>query len=810
MMKARKVEKVMQRMLLLIAALALLCATCGACSDANDDSENMTDGDVEQGAENEEDWGSEEESEAEAELAEFKPYEPAKPTSPLTDRVFIQEINHTSNEVEAGIGTLVSVVMPPASYTGFDRPTQITPRGFIKHKAGSGFDLLTIPEEHPNLAFSAASKDALYLAGANHLYKIASDNSIETIALPNALVLFGLVAGERLIALTSLGAVLIDSSAPAWPDSGSPAVAAAEIAGHILIAGDGMLASYPSTAEKFEDAEWTLASPTLNVGAVKAIVGPVTLPQSLDFVVIGENGVQGFHFENEDHGKAPVVVNVPEFASNRVPLANPRAAALTSDGGFVVATGGGAYRIMERGFGPEWRVYNSERWLPDENVLAVVSVPEEADSPLWFATPAGLATVTVKRQTLEEKLEGFVDRIKKRHDRDGAVADSNFTVKGDVSTNILWDSDNDGMWSSYWVVAECFRYKATGAPDAKANFDRSLDAMLNLRTLTGTDYLIARAVIRKEGCVLPTCQSHSAQWFDSPDGKWLVKGDTSNDEVVAHFFMMGPTYDLCADEAQKERIRDHIRGLVGGIIDHNYELWDVDGKCTTYGQFDPFYVNEWPAGAVGDGGTRSVEILGGLSLAYHLTGEQRFLDAKNYLIKEHHYDTNAINESDYPFRKGSGDGDHMGMLGWFSLLRYENDPVLRARWMEGWNKSYEHLGLQQGAWWDMVHAVAGGENPKIDYVVRWLQFAPVDMIRWNMHNSHRMDLVDAPDYYEKGGMRSDGFIIPYDERRCDRWNTDQYRVDGGMGGMVEMDGADVLAPYWMARYYGFVVPEGAK
>jgi hypothetical protein len=56
------------------------------------------------------------------------------------------------------------------------------------------------------------------------------------------------------------------------------------------------------------------------------------------------------------------------------------------------------------------------------------------------------------------------------------------------------------------------------------------------------------------------------------------------------------------------------------------------------------------------------------------------------------------------------------------------------------------------------------------------------------------------------GIRSDGLVLPYDERRCDRWNTDQYRVDGGMGAVIEMDGADVLAPYWMGRYYGFIVP----
>jgi hypothetical protein len=80
------------------------------------------------------------------------------------------------------------------------------------------------------------------------------------------------------------------------------------------------------------------------------------------------------------------------------------------------------------------------------------------------------------------------------------------------------------------------------------------------------------------------------------------------------------------------------------------------------------------------------------------------------------------------------------------------------------------------------------------------------MIRWTQHNSQRLDLVAAPTQHENvGRIRSDGRIIPYDERPTDRWNTDQYRVDGGFEGRFESDGAEVLAPYWMGRYYGFIV-----
>ena len=116
------------------------------------------------------------------------------------------------------------------------------------------------------------------------------------------------------------------------------------------------------------------------------------------------------------------------------------------------------------------------------------------------------------------------------------------------------------------------------------------------------------------------------------------------------------------------------------------------------------------------------------------------------------------------------------------------------------------LAGQQGAWWDLVDAVVGEPHEDFATAARWLRLAPVDLIRWDQHGSQRRDLVAAPKPAKKGSVRSDGRILPYDERPCDRWNTSQYKVDGGFGALVEMDGADVLAPYWMARYYGLIVP----
>jgi len=726
----------------------------------------------------------------------FEPFMPPPAENPYVDVPFLQEFNHSSNELEPGIGALVSVLLPPDGLTGFETPTQVTPRGLVTHDNQDQLRIVEIDSADPDLVGAAFFSGGLVLSGPSSLYFFEA-GSLSLVPAPAGLVITGLQGGtDRVYLLSDQGLGRVDGPASiTWPAGSAPVTAALEHGGTLFVGGTDFVAAYPVPGGGAPD--WTLDP---GVGTVAGLAAEVSLPRPLDLVVVGENGVAGVSSQS--------LATVDEFAPGRVPLDQPMATARASDGGFIVATSGGAFRIMERGAGPEWRVYNAERWLPDEDIRALATDPSVPDGPIYFATAGGLATVTAQRMTLEEKLESFVERVVLRHDRDGAVADSRLSVKGDLSTSIPWDSDNDGGWTCYWILSECFRYQVTGDPQAKAHFDKSLERMLSFRTLTGTEHFLARAVIRKDGCPLDDCDDpDDGEWFTSPDGEWWVKGDTSNDEVTSHMFMMGHAYDLCADEEQRAGIRAHVDGIADGLIDHGYQLLDIDGEVTKHGQFDPAYCNDSVSGKFGDGGHRAGQMIAILVLAHYMTGDEKYQEAKRYLIEEHHYDENMIHESEYEFRRGHGDGDELSTQAFFVLLRYEPDPELREKWLEGWRRTYSNILLQQGGWWDMTNAVLGGDDPDFTMATRWLRLAPVDMIRWNQHNGNRLDLAPPPDFYDQDGrMRSDGYIIPYDERRCDRWNTDQFKVDGGHDGYVEMDGADVLAPYWMGRYYGFILP----
>jgi len=736
------------------------------------------------------------------------PVEPLPPTKEqvISDRKYSQEFNHTWNEQEYR-DPLVALVMPPAGYGDMKDPWMVTQSGVVIRNQAGHLEEMKISGED-QLIDAETAMGSVFLASPTQIYAVDRNGTASVVAASpqDATILRLKGSAQGLYILTSVGPGFLGlNKTPVWSRMTPVPTAVNKTKNDLLLAWKGHLADWRSvTGLPSGKPAWKV---DMEVVDPVAILRNRTLPQPLDIVVVGQNVINGFNLTE----KGAKLVDVGLFHKDRMPLIGIASAGETSDGGIIAGADSGAWRLKKSGIGLEYRVYTADRWMPGSNVRDVL----ETGNGIWFATDRGPGKVTTKSWSLQDKMDAMVKRIVARHDRDGAVSDSHLTKPGDLSTNIPWDSDNDGGWTCYWVMAECLRYKVTGDPKAKAHFDESLARMLSLRTLTNTDYFVARSVIRINGCKLDDCDNpDDGAWFKSPDGKWWVKGDTSNDEVDSHMFMMGLAYDYCADDTQKKAIAAHVDGIVGGIIDHNYRLIDPQtGKCTTYGQFGPAYVNDWVEGKVGDGGVRSAEMLGALNLAWHVTGKQKYLDIKNDLITNYHYGQNVANMGNikvYPFCAGSGDCDELGMQALFTLIRYESDPKLRALWLQGWNSMYDHLKLQEDAFWDTINAVLGGKNVDISKAIRWFKGYPVDLIRWKIHNERRQDVIPAPAYYytvkkdPNLGMRSDGHIFPEDERPNDRHNTLRFKLSGGLGPSIEMDSADVLFTWWLGRYYGFI------
>jgi hypothetical protein len=437
--------------------------------------------------------------------------------------------------------------------------------------------------------------------------------------------------------------------------------------------------------------------------------------------------------------------------------------------------------------------FAGERWLPDDHVTGIGF----ENGAAWIETAKGLSRIEYKPMTLEEKSRTFVDRIQARHSRWGLTATSDLRVAGDLTSNQPVSTDNDGLWTAMYVAAECFRYKVTGQNDARDNARRGMQAILRLESITGIPGFPARSFIKVGADVQPS----DGEWHDAADKGWRWKGDTSSDEIVGHYFVYGIYYDLVADASEKTELRATLDRITNHILDHNYQLIDVDGQRTRWGWWGPDDI--WLE--AGETGLRALHILSHLRVAMHLSDNTpaaaKYRDAYDHLIKMRRYDLLTRNQKiAIPGHINHSD-DELAFLSYYPLLQYETDPHLRGIYKQSLERSWQVERPERNPLWNAIYA-AGTGSQDFDRAesIRTLREIPMDMITWTVRNSQRLDVPMDP-LADRFKRPQSLVVLPYDEIPMWKWNANPYALDGGNGGRSEDDGAYFLLPYWMGRYH---------
>jgi len=437
--------------------------------------------------------------------------------------------------------------------------------------------------------------------------------------------------------------------------------------------------------------------------------------------------------------------------------------------------------------------FAGERWLPDDHVTGIGF----DKSATWVETAKGLSRIEYKSMTLDEKSGVFVDRIQARHNRWGLTATSTLRVAGDLTSNQPVSTDNDGLWTAMYVAAECFRYKVTGQSAARDNARRGMQAILRLESITGIPGFPARSIIKVGADVQPG----EGEWHDAADTGWRWKGDTSSDEIVGHYFVYGIYYDLVADASEKNDLRAALERITNHILDHNYQLVDVDGKRTTWGFWGPDDIWE----EAGETGLRALHILSHLRVAMHVSentpAAARYRAEYDNLVKMRRYHLLTRNQKiAIPGHINHSD-DELAFLSYYPLLEYETDPQLRAIYKQSLERSWQVERPERNPLWNAIYAAGTGAQ-EFDRAesLRTLHEIPMDTITWTVRNSQRLDVpIDPlPDRFKRPQAL---VVLPYDEIPMWKWNTNPYALDGGNGGRSEDDGAYFLLPYWMGRYH---------
>lgn len=442
-----------------------------------------------------------------------------------------------------------------------------------------------------------------------------------------------------------------------------------------------------------------------------------------------------------------------------------------------------------------WEYYASKRWLPDDKVSAIAI---QNDSIVWIGTPHGISKIEKRPYTLEKKATFFEQRIQDRHNRYGYVTSVSLENPGDLSSAVHNASDNDGLWTALYIAAESFRYAVTGEVEAKKLAEKSMRALMRLEEITPVDGFPARAIIRKGEEVN---KSHG-EWHDTPDGQWEWKGDTSSDEIDGHLFAYSVYYDLVADEKEKQEIAGIVGRIMTYIVDNDFLLIDVDGERTRWGVWSPRLLNTtW----IDQQGLNSLEILAHLKTAYHITDNEKFQEAYLYLINEHHYALNTIEQKILPPGEVNHSDDELAFISYYPLLKYEDDPSLRSIYLLSLERSWQIAHPEKCPLWNFIYGALTENYCDVENSRDTLRRIPMELIDWTMKNTHRADL-EIDQQADRSDRPQSLEVLPPDERVVMKWNGNPYRLDAGRGGRSEDDGTFFLLPYWMGCYYSEDMP----
>jgi len=466
----------------------------------------------------------------------------------------------------------------------------------------------------------------------------------------------------------------------------------------------------------------------------------------------------------------------------------------------------GAFMLGDDG---KFSYYSSERWLPSDSVADITDGP---DNSVLILTSRGLAKICFEKMTLHDKAIFFEKQVRDRHIRYGFNSTLVLSKKGNLSTGSLEDSDNDGLWTSLYLAAETFRYSVTRSPEALQNISESLEAMERLFTINPVPGFPARSFERSG-----YYRHDPGRWMPSPEPGWHWKATTSSDEAIGHIFAYGVIAELVDEPSIRIKAVELIDTLMSHIVKNNFYLVDYDGKPTRWGRWNPEYVNALHP-STGDRKLNSSNIISMLQTAYHFTKKEQYRNVAFYLMREHGYLENLMRpmkdigqappDADELSRMLSDSWNHsddeMYFCGYWGLYRYAFNDTLKNKFREAIIDHWQAERPEKEGLWNIMTAVTGSGDYDLMNAIWYLQEYPLDLIDWSVKNSHRKDIEMLDHNFRNQTIRE---VLPPDELKISRHNTNRFVLDGGNDGMSEMSAGDIwLLPYWMGRYLGVISP----
>jgi hypothetical protein len=224
----------------------------------------------------------------------------------------------------------------------------------------------------------------------------------------------------------------------------------------------------------------------------------------------------------------------------------------------------------------------------------------------------------------------------------------------------------------------------------------------------------------------------------------------------------------------------------------------MDGKPTRWGHWNPEYLLR-PYGMV-DRGLNALESMTFMETAYHVTGDEKFKKGLQQLVSWS-YDQNTIRQKNvFPPETIAPWDDDLAFESYNTILRYSTDPGLRSVLLRSLERTWEVKRMAHLPWFNFSYGALTGNDCESEKAIKYLREYKLDCIEYNFRNSERDDL-----YQEPGYKSYEGVIRALSPRET----SDPIVMDGGGNAKVVREPTEFLRDYWMARYYGFILPPAA-
>ena len=465
--------------------------------------------------------------------------------------------------------------------------------------------------------------------------------------------------------------------------------------------------------------------------------------------------------------------------------------------------------------------YSYGAWLMHPTVTKI-TVSDKGT--IAAVTPRGISIITTKLMTLEEKAAHYDAMAVKYYTRNEGYQVSRALRKyGDLDSGWLPNSDNDGLFTGLYCASQCFRYAVTGSEEAKANAKRAVEAMIKLTEITGKKGFTARATRYSHEENFMT--GNREEWHvceDNPDCEWL--GETSSDEMTGHYYAYGIYFDLVADKKEKKKIAEVVKTITDHILENNFHLCDVDGVPTTWANWEPDLINNddrWYY----ERGTNSLEMLSFLKTTYHVTGEEKYNDVYNMLIKKHHYAMNCMQYKCEDAHLAHID-DQLDFTNIYPLIVYTENEAHNEIYKMGLTHHFDYEKIERSPMFNITYGALTNNPCDIENAAKSLSEMNLDLIRWPVFNSYRKDIVWDTEQEAMGAPAQLKYPVEYSSRVLVHYDGNQCVCDSGCQEFVNVNTKTVnrtstlpstgangkkammpyiyLLPYWMGRYYGLL------